>query len=209
MLGREGPATLVGWLASTCERVRQVQASPGLANRPQKLHWSFVFWLSFALALAGCGSAPERSLVRLPQTVLIEDEDGDELTLLVQPVDRGRLTSGFGWRGHPTGGRNARHDGLDFAAPRGTKIRAAGAGRVVEMTRQRGYGRLLRIRHTSRFETVYAHLAGYADHLRVGKRVRQGELVGYVGATGNATGPHLHYEIRKHGKAVDPLGLSG
>ncbi len=164
--------------------------------------------LGLALLLAGCAGAPKLPANgQVPRAVVIEDDHGDPQTLLVRPVDHGRLTSGFNWRSGPGGPRSARHDGLDWVAPSGTPVRAAGAGRVVQMGWQSGYGRILLIRHTSRYETAYAHLSGFARGLRVGQQVRQGQVVAYVGATGNATAPHVHYEIRYRGKAIDPLSL--
>jgi murein DD-endopeptidase MepM/ murein hydrolase activator NlpD len=183
-------------------------ASFRCAARPRHLPWSLVLGLGLALSLAGCASHSKLPADgRLPRAVVIEGDDGNAMTLLVRPVDRGRLTSAFGWRGGPTSGRPGRHDGLDFAAPPGTPVRAAGAGRVVQMGWQRGYGRILRIRHTSRYETVYAHLAAFAGYLRIGQLVRQSEVIAYVGSTGNATGPHVHYEICYRGRAIDLLSL--
>lgn len=169
---------------------------------------ALVLGLGLALSLAGCAGEPKLPANgQVPRAVVIEDDHGDPETLLVRPLDRGRLTSGFNWRYSPGGPRSARHDGLDWVAASGTPVRAAGAGRVTLTGWQRGYGRILIIRHTARYETVYGHLSGFAAHLRVGQQVRQGQIVAYVGATGNATAPHLHYEIRYRGKAIDPLSL--
>jgi murein DD-endopeptidase MepM/ murein hydrolase activator NlpD len=162
------------------------------------------------LALAGCavpGRPPVESL-GLPHAVLVDDGEGRTVHLHVGPVvDGGRPSSGFGWRRSPMGGGRAFHEGIDIAAPKGARVRAAAAGQVAEMGWQGGYGRAVRIRHGEHLETLYAHLSGFAGHLEGGRRVRQDEVIGYVGATGSATGPHLHFEIRRYGKPLDPLAL--
>jgi murein DD-endopeptidase MepM/ murein hydrolase activator NlpD len=160
------------------------------------------------LLLAACGShrSPPADLGALPRAVLV-DGDGRALSLLLHPLDGGRLTSGFGLRTHPMGGGGSRHEGLDFAAPKGTPVRAAARGLIVEMGWRGGYGRFLRIRHAPHVETAYAHLSGFTRRLDVGDTVEAGEVVGYVGSTGRSTGPHLHYEIRRRGRPVDPLSL--
>jgi murein DD-endopeptidase MepM/ murein hydrolase activator NlpD len=127
--------------------------------------------------------------------------------LLKTPVDGARLSSRFGARRHPILGYTRLHRGLDFAAPRGTPVLAAGAGEVEVAGRNRGYGNYLRLRHHRDYATVYAHLAGFAAGVRPGRRVEQGEVIGYVGATGLATGPHLHYELLQAGRPVDPLRM--
>jgi murein DD-endopeptidase MepM/ murein hydrolase activator NlpD len=97
------------------------------------------------------------------------------------------------------------HLGIDYAAPVGTPVRAAGDGKVVEMNRKRGNGRYLKIRHTnSAYESYYLHLSRYAQGVKIGSKVRQGQLIGYVGASGYATGPHLDYRIKKDGVFVNP-----
>ena len=125
--------------------------------------------------------------------------------LMRTPINGARLSSGFGKRRHPILGYNKMHRGLDFAAPRGTPVYAAGDGRVVQRGRNGGYGHYIRIRHNSEFETAYAHLSRYHSRARRGKRVRQGQIIGYVGTSGRSTGPHLHYEILRNKRQVNPL----
>jgi murein DD-endopeptidase MepM/ murein hydrolase activator NlpD len=129
-------------------------------------------------------------------------------TLLLKPVDRGRLSSGYGVRLHPILKRWQMHPGIDWAAPRSTAVRAAGHGIVVEAGRFGAYGLYVRIEHGATVATTYAHLERYAPGLRPGRRVRQGDLIGRVGSTGRATGPHLHYEVLLAGHQVDPLAVS-
>ncbi len=99
------------------------------------------------------------------------------------------------------------HQGVDFAAPSGTDIYAAGDGTVVQVGRVNGYGNYVEVKHNEQYATAYAHLSRFARGLKEGDRVRQGEVIGYVGMTGNATGPHLHYEVHDHGSAVDPQSI--
>ena len=124
--------------------------------------------------------------------------------LMLTPIDGARLSSGYGKRRHPILGYTKMHRGLDFAAPRGTPIYSAGDGIIIERRRRGFYGKFIRVRHNSRFETAYAHLSSYKRGVVVGKRVRQGQVIGFVGSTGRSTGPHLHYEVRRNGKAVNP-----
>jgi murein DD-endopeptidase MepM/ murein hydrolase activator NlpD len=124
--------------------------------------------------------------------------------LMKTPVDGARMSSGFGWRLHPILGYSRLHKGVDFAAPTGTPVMAAGHGTVVMAQRHRGYGNYVKIRHQNGYETVYAHLSGYARSLKVGAKVDQGQVIGYVGTTGLSTGPHLHYEVYAGGKPVNP-----
>jgi murein DD-endopeptidase MepM/ murein hydrolase activator NlpD len=126
-------------------------------------------------------------------------------SLLLKPVDRGRLTSAYGARYHPFSKVRQMHQGIDWAAPRGTPVRAAGDGVVVAAGRHGSYGHYLRIDHGGTVETAYAHLDRYASKLRPGRIVRQGDEVGRVGSTGRATGPHLHYEVLVAGRRIDPL----
>ena len=129
-------------------------------------------------------------------------------TLLLKPVDYGRLSSGYGVRYHPILKRRQMHPGIDWAAPRGTLVRAAGHGVVVAAKHFGAYGYYLRIEHGRTVATTYAHLERYAPGLRPGRRVRQGDLIGRGGSTGRATGPHLHYEGLVAGRHVDPLAVS-
>ena len=126
--------------------------------------------------------------------------------LLRTPVDGARITSTFGMRKHPVLGYTRAHQGVDFGAGTGTPILAAGDGVVLEARRWSGYGNWLRIRHSSQWDTGYGHISRYAAGIRPGVHVRQGQVVAYVGATGLATGPHLHYEVWLNGKRVNPIG---
>jgi murein DD-endopeptidase MepM/ murein hydrolase activator NlpD len=127
--------------------------------------------------------------------------------LLRTPVDGARLSSGFGMRFHPILGYTKMHRGVDFAVPSGTPIMAAGDGFVRDAGWHGGYGNLVVLKHTGTFETAYAHMSRIATGLHPGQHVRQGQVIGYVGATGRATGPHLHYEIRIRGQATNPMSV--
>ena len=127
--------------------------------------------------------------------------------LMKTPVDGARLSSRYGRRKHPILGYNKIHRGIDFAARRGTPVMAAGDGKVEYAGRNGAYGKYIRIRHNSDYKTAYAHLKGYARGIQGGKRVKQGQIIGYVGSTGRSTGPHLHYEILRNGRQINPLGL--
>ncbi|HUC62569.1 MAG TPA: M23 family metallopeptidase, partial [Alphaproteobacteria bacterium] len=127
--------------------------------------------------------------------------------LLRTPIDGARITSGYGMRLHPILGYTVMHKGVDFGAPTGTPIMAAGAG-VVQMAGLSGnYGIYIRVKHNSEYSTAYAHMSRIAAGIHVGTRVRQGEVIGYVGQTGLATGPHLYYEVLVDGKQINPLSV--
>ena len=123
------------------------------------------------------------------------------------PINGARLSSSFGRRRHPISGYTRMHKGTDFAAPTGTPIYAAGHGTVERASRNGGYGNYVRIRHANGYQTAYAHLSRYGPGIRSGKRVRQGDVIGYVGSTGASTGPHLHYEVHINGRAVNAMTL--
>jgi murein DD-endopeptidase MepM/ murein hydrolase activator NlpD len=125
-------------------------------------------------------------------------------TLMVTPIDGARLSSSYGMRKHPILGYNKMHHGLDFAAPRGTPIMAAGDGIVEYAGRKGAYGHYVRLRHPNQYHTAYGHLSSYARGIKRGARVKQGETIGYVGSTGRSTGPHLHYEVHYRGRHVNP-----
>ncbi len=136
--------------------------------------------------------------------------DGQSIikALLRTPIDGAKITSNFGMRGHPILGFTRMHSGVDFGAPPGTPIYAAGNG-TVEFAGERGaYGNFVMIRHSATFETAYGHMTGFARGIGAGVRVRQGDVIGYVGMTGLATGPHLHYEVRKNGTPINPVEFS-
>ena len=124
--------------------------------------------------------------------------------LLRTPVDGARITSGFGLRLHPILGFTRMHQGIDFAAPVGTPVFAAGDGVVSEQRWAGGYGRWLKIQHNAQWSTGYGHLSGWAVH--AGEHVHQGQVVAYVGSTGESTGPHLHYEVILNGQKINPKG---
>ena len=123
-----------------------------------------------------------------------------EKALMKTPINGARLSSTFGMRKHPILGYNKMHRGTDFAAPKGTPIMASGSG-TIEMVKWYGaYGKYIRIKHNSKYKTAYAHLNNYARGIKRGVKVRQGQIIGYVGNTGRSTGPHLHYEVLVNGK---------
>ena len=124
--------------------------------------------------------------------------------LMKTPIDGARLSSGYGMRKHPVLGYNKMHKGSDFAAPVGTPIYAAGDGVIEKMERYNSYGNYVRIRHNSTLKTAYAHMHKFAPKLGAGKRVEQGQIIGYVGTTGRSTGPHLHYEVLVQNEQVNP-----
>jgi murein DD-endopeptidase MepM/ murein hydrolase activator NlpD len=136
------------------------------------------------------------------------DEFGKNIKgfLLHTPVDGARITSLFGMREHPILGYTRAHQGIDFGAGTGTPILAAGDGVVAQAGPWGGYGNWLRIRHAEGWDTGYGHISRYAAGIHPGVHVHQGQVVAYVGATGLATGPHLHYEIWKNGQRVNPIG---
>jgi len=127
---------------------------------------------------------------------------------LRSPVEFSRVSSGFGARFHPIFKNWRAHTGVDFAAPKGTRVLATADGHVVSAGARGGYGNAVEITHGSGITTLYAHLSGFASGIRAGARVRQGEPVGFVGATGYATGPHLHYEFKMAGVHQDPLRVA-
>lgn len=127
--------------------------------------------------------------------------------LMKTPIDGARLSSGFGSRRHPILGYKKEHKGVDFAAPTGTPIKAAGDGVVERAGPYSSFGNYVRIKHNSGYKTAYAHLSRFAKGMKAGRRVRQGEVIGYVGTTGRSTGPHLHYEVHYRDKPVNPQNL--
>lgn len=131
--------------------------------------------------------------------------EGAKRALLKTPINGARMTSGFGFRKHPVLGYSRMHKGLDYAAPVGTPVLAAGDGVIHAVKNQpNGYGRHVQIRHNGTYSTLYAHLNRFAANLKPGSRVSQGQVIGYVGTSGMSTGPHLHYEVIQAGKKVNP-----
>lgn len=136
--------------------------------------------------------------------------DGKNLrrAFLRSPLKFSRISSGFSRsRYHPVLKKWRAHKGIDYAAPRGTPVRATANGTVAVSTRQRGYGKFIVLKHRGRYSTAYAHLSGFAKGIRKGKYVNQGDIIGYVGSTGLATGPHLHYEFRVNGVQRNPRSV--
>ena len=127
--------------------------------------------------------------------------------LMKTPVDGARISSGFGSRFHPILGYTRMHKGVDFAVPTGTPVMAAGAGTIQFMGRAAGYGNFVKISHGNGYATDYGHLSRFAPGMRIGARVRQGQIFAYSGMTGMATGPHLHYEILINNHQVNPLAV--
>ena len=139
------------------------------------------------------------------------DEKGLALkrALVRKPLEfsSARISSRFGWRRHPILKQRILHSGVDYAAPMGSRIYASGDGVVQRAQWVGGYGRYIVIRHNSEYSTGYAHMSGFARGVKPGVRVKQGQVIGYVGSTGRSTGPHLHFEVIKNGKKVDPLKI--
>ncbi len=135
------------------------------------------------------------------------DETGRSATkgLLRTPVSGARLTSSFGMRKHPLLGYSKMHAGVDFGVPHGTPIKAAGSGLVETAGRGGAYGIMAQIQHSGGYRTLYAHMSRLAEGIRPGVKVRQGQIIGYVGSTGRSTGPHLHYEVRVKDRPVNPM----
>ena len=128
-------------------------------------------------------------------------------SLMKTPINGARLSSRFGMRKHPILGYNKMHRGTDFAAPSGTPIMASGAGTITRARWCGGGGNCVKIRHNSTYETIYAHMKNFARGIKEGKKVKQGQIIGYVGSTGMSTGPHLHYEVVVNGKKVNSQKL--
>ena len=130
-----------------------------------------------------------------------------EKALMKTPINGARLSSSFGMRKHPISGFNKMHQGTDFAAKEGTPIMASGTGTITRAKWCGGGGNCIQIKHNSTYETIYAHLKNFAKGIKVGKKVKQGQIIGYVGSTGMSTGPHLHYEVIVNNKKVNSQKL--
>ena len=128
-------------------------------------------------------------------------------SLMKTPINGARLSSSFGMRKHPILGYNKMHKGTDFAAPLGTPIMASGDGKVIRSRWCGGGGNCIKIKHNSTYTTVYAHLSKFARGIKEGVKVRQGQIIGYVGSTGMSTGPHLHYEVIENGRKINSQTL--
>jgi len=117
------------------------------------------------------------------------------------------MTSGYGMRMHPVLGYSKMHKGTDFGAAMGTPVLAAGSGTVVEAQHKGSFGRYILLRNNNNIETAYAHMSRYAKDIYPGARVNQGDVIGFVGATGRTTGPNLHFEVRQNGRQINPFDL--
>ncbi len=137
------------------------------------------------------------------------DENGKSVkkALMKTPINGARLSSSFGMRKHPIDGFNKMHRGTDFAAPSGTPIMASGDGVITRARWCGGGGNCIKIKHNSTYQTIYAHMKNFARGIREGLRVKQGQIIGYVGSTGKSTGPHLHYEVIENGKKINSQKL--
>jgi murein DD-endopeptidase MepM/ murein hydrolase activator NlpD len=137
------------------------------------------------------------------------DENGRSVkkALMKTPINGARLSSSFGMRKHPIDGYNKMHRGTDFAAPMGTPIMASGSGIITRARWCGGGGNCVKIRHNSTYQTIYAHMKNFARGIKEGTRIKQGQIIGYVGSTGKSTGPHLHYEVIENGKKINSQKL--
>ena len=137
------------------------------------------------------------------------DENGKSIrkTLMKTPINGARLSSSYGKRKHPILGYTKMHTGTDFAAPKGTPIMASGDGKVTKAGWCGGGGNCVKIKHNSTYQTVYAHMSKFGKGIKKGVRVKQGQIIGYVGSTGMSTGPHLHYEVIENGRKVNSQKL--
>ena len=137
------------------------------------------------------------------------DKNGKSVkkALMKTPINGARLSSSFGMRKHPIDGFNKMHRGTDFAAPLGTPIMASGDGKIIRAKWCGGGGNCIKIKHNSTYSTIYAHMSKFAVGIKNGVRVKQGQIIGYVGSTGKSTGPHLHYEVIKNGKKINSQKL--
>ena len=137
------------------------------------------------------------------------DENGKSIrkTLMKTPINGARLSSSYGKRKHPILGYTKMHTGTDFAAPKGTPIMASGDGKITKAGWCGGGGNCVKIKHNSTYQTVYAHMSKFGRGIKKGARVKQGQIIGYVGSTGLSTGPHLHYEVIENGKKINSQKL--
>ena len=137
------------------------------------------------------------------------DENGKSATkaLMKTPINGARISSGYGMRKHPILGYNKKHQGVDFAAPTGTPIMAAGNGHIEFVGTNGGAGKYIRIKHLNGYKTSYSHLSKYASGMKKNLRVKQGQVIGFVGSTGLSTGPHLHYEVIFNNERINPMKM--
>jgi murein DD-endopeptidase MepM/ murein hydrolase activator NlpD len=162
-----------------------------------------------ALVLEGCAPTADSPPAQAPIAAPVQPKSAESVPMHVSKVVQGgSVVSGFGRRTHPMGGGRGHHDGVDIASPKGAPVYAAASGQIIEIGRRGPYGRLVRVRHADHLETTYAHLSHFPKPLKVGQHVNQGDVIGYVGTTGRSSGPHLHYEVRRNGKPIDPLRIA-
>ena len=208
---------------SVATQIAEIFASDIDFNRDlrQKDHFKVVYELRYSNGeLTGVGRVLAAEFInkgKTYQAVYFEANDKEKgyytpdgknlrRTFLRSPLKFSRISSGFTRsRFHPVLKKWRAHKGIDYAARKGTPVRATANGIVAVSTRNRGYGKYIILKHRGRYSTVYAHLSRFAKRLRKGKRVNQGDIIGYVGSTGLATGPHLHYEFRVNGIQRNPL----
>lgn len=136
-----------------------------------------------------------------------EDGKSAKRSLLRTPLNSSRISSHYGKRKHPISGYTKMHKGVDFPAPTGTPINAAGSGVITEMGWKSGYGNFVQIKHSATLSTAYAHASAFAKNLKVGHRVKRGQVIAFVGSTGNTTGSHLHFELKINGQNVNPTSI--
>ncbi|WP_193087208.1 M23 family metallopeptidase [Advenella sp. FME57] len=144
----------------------------------------------------------------LDQLVATDTADIENISTLFldTPLESNvRINSDFGYRLHPVSGKWAGHQGLDYAAPKGTPIRATARGKISFIGLQKGYGKVIFIEHNDKYSTVYAHQSRFNKGLKIGSLIEQGQTIGYVGSTGTSSGPHLHYELRNNNQPVNPV----
>lgn len=166
---------------------------------------SIIFTLLYIL-LAFNASAVQ-TLANNKQVLLLSKDKN--LKFFINPLSGDyRISSKFGNRKHPIRGKIAFHKGVDYAAKLGTPIHATAEGVIEYIGNNGGYGKYIRIKHTNEYSTCYAHISRFNNNLKLGSKVKQGQVIAYVGSTGAATGPHLHYEVIYKGKHIDPLTLT-
>ncbi len=145
--------------------------------------------------------SPEKNLNSI---FFSEDGKSAKRSLLKTPIKSSRISSHYGNRKHPTLGFTKMHKGVDFAAPTGTPIASAGNGVISDMGWKPCYGNFVQIKHSGTLSTLYAHASKFAKNIKIGEKIKQGQIIAFVGATGRATGPHLHFEVKINGKNVNP-----
>lgn len=178
-----------------------------LSDPMRKIVWANLqvgVMLILAGMLTNCSTGPE--IRRLgSETIAMRASSGHMIEIDVKPITNAILTSRFGDERRTGGGGRRLHAGTDYGAPTGTQIYAAASGCIDIMDWRSGYGRFVLLTHTKDIQTAYAHLSRFAPGLQQGACVERGQTIGFVGATGRATGPHLHFELRYQGQAIDPL----